>query len=74
MTDESSPNAVGSGIPARKPDYVAYSVRPRKDQQKSKWTEVGVAFRHKDGQGLDVLLDAVPLSGKIVLRVPESNG
>ena len=71
---EESPNSVGSGIPARRPDYVAYSVRPRKDQQKSKWTEIGVAFRHKDGNGLDILLDAAPLNGKIVLRAPDSNG
>lgn len=72
MTEE-SPNSIGSGNPARKPDYVAYSVRPR-NNQKAKWTEIGVAFKHKDGIGLDLLLDATPVSGKIVLRMPEANG
>jgi hypothetical protein len=57
----------------KKPDFVAFNVRPRNDK-KSRWTEIGVAFRHKDGNGLDILIDAVPLSGKIVLRLPaESN-
>jgi hypothetical protein len=67
-----NPTTVGNGTPAKKPDWIAYSVRPRQGQ-KSKWTEIGVAFKHKDGNGLDILTDVVPLSGKIVLRVPESN-
>jgi hypothetical protein len=66
-----NPTTTTNATPAKKPDYVAYNVRPRGDQ-KSVWRECGVAFRHKDGQGLDILLDAVPLSGKVVLRVPDS--
>ncbi len=54
----------------KKPDFVAYSVRQRKEN-KAKWTEIGVAFRHKDGNGFDILIDVAPLSGKIVLRTPE---
>lgn len=51
--------------------FVAYSVRERKDK-KSKFTEIGVAFPHKDGKGFDILYDAIPLSGRITLRVPET--
>ncbi len=71
MSEEQA-TKVGNGTPARKPDFVAYNVRPR-GEQKSRWTEIGVAFRHKDGNGLDILFEAIPLSGKIVLRTPESN-
>lgn len=53
----------------RKPAFIAYSVRDRgKD---SRWTEIGVAFPHKDGKGFDLLCDVVPLSGRITLRAPE---
>ena len=56
----------------KKPAYVAYSVRDRGEGKKARFTEIGVAFPHKDGKGFDILYDAVPLSGRITLRVPES--
>ena len=55
---------------ARKPSHTAYSIREREGKE-AKWTEIGVAFRNKDG-GFTVLFEAVPLTGKIVLRAPES--
>jgi hypothetical protein len=54
----------------KKPAFIAYSVRERKDK-KARFTEIGVAFPHKDGKGFDILYDAVPLSGRITLRVQE---
>jgi hypothetical protein len=36
--------------------------------EKSNWTRVGVAFPHKDGNGLNVELRAIPVSGKLVIR------
>lgn len=54
----------------KKPSFVAYSVRERQGK-KSRFIEIGVAFPHKDAKGFDVLCDAVPLSGRITLRVPE---
>jgi hypothetical protein len=53
----------------KKPAYVAYSVRER-EGKKARFTEIGVAFPHKDGKGFDILYDAIPLSGRITLRVP----
>ena len=53
----------------KKPAYVAYSVRER-EGRKARFTEIGVAFPHKDGKGFDILCDAIPLSGRITLRVP----
>ena len=36
--------------------------------EKSNWTRIGVAFPHKDSDGLNVELRAVPVSGKLVIR------
>jgi hypothetical protein len=57
---------------AKKPAFIAYSVRERGEGKKAKFTEIGVAFPHKDGKGFDILYDVVPLSGRITLRQPES--
>ena len=50
-------------------DYVAYGVREGQDEQ-SHWTRVGAAFAHKDGAGYDVILEAAPVNGRVVLREP----
>ena len=52
---------------AKRPDFAAYAVRDR-DDKKANWREIGVAFRHKDGKGMDLLLDATPVSGRVVIR------
>ncbi len=31
-------------------------------------TTIGAAFAHKDGEGFDVTLDALPVSGRVTLR------
>ena len=38
------------------------------EAEKSHWTRIGVAFPHKDGNGLNVELKAIPVSGKLVIR------
>ena len=35
------------------------------------WLNIGVAFPHKDTKGFNVMLQALPLNGKLVLRVYE---
>ena len=35
------------------------------------WSKIGVAFLHKDGKGLEVVLDALPVSGRVVLRISQ---
>jgi hypothetical protein len=52
---------------ATNPVYRAYSVVNREDQDDF-WIPVGVAFSHRDGAGFNVLLQALPINGKIVLR------
>lgn len=40
-------------------------------QKKSRWTKIGVAFPNKNGDGgFNVLLDALPVNGKIVIMPP----
>lgn len=48
--------------------YRVYSIiqRPKQDDY---WLNIGVAFPHDDGQGFNVLLQALPIGdGKLVLR------
>jgi len=54
-----------------KPPYIAYSVRDRGEGKKAKWTEIGVAFPHRDGKGFDILTDLIPHDGRITLRLNE---
>jgi len=56
-----------------KPTHIAYAVRNFEKDSKadSSWSRIGVAFAHKDNKGFDVTLDAVPVSGRVVLRVNE---
>jgi hypothetical protein len=50
-----------------KPDYRVYTVVKR-DGKDDFWLNLGVAFKHEDGQGFNLLLQALPLDGKLVLR------
>jgi hypothetical protein len=35
---------------------------------KAFWTKIGAAWQHKDGDGFNVTLMAMPLDGRIVIR------
>ena len=50
-----------------KPTYRAYTVIKRENKD-DYWLNLGVAFPHEDGEGFNLLLQAMPLDGKIVLR------
>jgi hypothetical protein len=54
----------------RKPDFIVSSVVDVADD-KSRWREIGVAFWNEKHDSMSVLLDAVPLSGKLVLMPPK---
>jgi len=55
-----------------KPHYIAYSVS-NGSEEKARWTRIGAAFAHKDAAGFDIVLDALPVTGRIVLREPKEN-
>ena len=50
-----------------KPDFRVYTVIKR-DGKDDYWLNLGVAFKHEDGDGYNLLLQAMPLDGKLVLR------
>ena len=52
----------------RKLDSDAFSVKDRGPNQDAIWTRLGAAWEHKDRNGHDILMDAIPLDGRIVLR------
>ncbi len=51
-----------------KPAFRAYSVIKRSDDKEDYWLNIGAAFEHEDGEGMNVLLQALPIDGKLVLR------
>ena len=53
----------------RRPDFIAHAVVQA--GTRSRWREVGVAFWNARQDTLTVLLDAMPLSGRIVLGTRE---
>ncbi len=56
-----------------RPAFTAYSVEPKVDGKpdKPRWTPIGVAWPHRDGEGYDITLDALPIGNRITLRVPK---
>lgn len=61
MSEENTP---------KKPSFIASQVNEGKDG-KSHFDRIGAAFEHGDGDGHTVLLDSMPLDGRIVLRTPQ---
>ena len=51
----------------RRPSHRLYRVLG--DGQDAIWTPIGAAWPNKDGQGFSLVCDAVPLHGRIVMRV-----
>ena len=49
------------------PAFRVYSAIPRQGNGED-WLSIGLAVPHRDGQGFDVLLQALPLNPKLVLR------
>lgn len=53
---------------AKKPSHYAFVVSG--DGDKKTWVRIGAAWANADGQGLNLVLDALPVSGRLTLRVP----
>lgn len=56
---------------SKPPAFIAWHVRKKDD--KSFWTRIGAAWDHKDGEGLTLQLETVPIDGRIILRVPQAD-
>ena len=55
------------GETASRTDASRLHGHPR-DGQDDYWLNIGLAFPHKDGSGFNIMLQALPLDGKIVCR------
>ena len=64
-TASASPKTASSA-----PAYRAYTVvkREGKNTKPDYWLNIGAAFAHEDGAGFNLLLQALPVDGKLVLR------
>jgi hypothetical protein len=64
-------------MPTQQPAYRAFTVVKREGQD-DYWLPIGAAFPHQNGDGLNVVLQALPMPGpdgqcKIVLRPPKDD-
>lgn len=51
----------------KQPTHRAYSVI-RREGQDDFWLNLGLVFPHKDGNGFNIMLQALPIDGKLVCR------
>jgi hypothetical protein len=58
---------------AKQPTHRAYAVI-RRENQDDFWLNLGLVFPHKDGGGFNIMLQALPLDGKIVCREISDDG
>lgn len=54
----------------KKPSFIAYQVNKGQDG-KSHFNRVGAAFEHSDGDGHNILLDSIPVDGRVTLRTAQ---
>ena len=52
----------------KRPDYSVNTVIPTENGDR--WREIGVGFASEKGGTITILLDALPVSGKLVLTPP----
>jgi len=55
---------------AKRTSHSVYVVEGQGDS--AFWTRVGAAWQHDDGNGFNLTLTAVPMSGRLVVRKPNS--
>lgn len=62
--------------PTNSPAFMLYRVDGNGSE--ARWTRIGAAWPNKDGKGFNILCDAVPLQGRIVMRAytpkPKADG
>jgi len=63
-------NATQKTTGPKLPSHIAYTVEER-DGKKPFWQKIGGAWAHADGRGMTLQLAAMPLDGRITLRVTE---
>ena len=54
----------------KRPDFVVL-VGTNRGRDRTHWREIGAAWWNASGESINVVLDAVPLSGKVLLAPPK---
>ena len=60
---------MASNTSGSKPAFNVFTVEERENEDPF-WLKIGICFEHKDGKGLNLILNALPLDNRLVLRVP----
>jgi hypothetical protein len=57
----------------QRPTHNAFTVRKYKvnGEHRSQYTKIGAAWQHGDGKGYDVVLECLPVDGRVSLRLNE---
>ena len=56
---------------SKRPSHAVYVVEG--EGERAFWTKIGAAWQHEDGDGFNVALTAVPLTGRLVIRKPKAD-
>ena len=51
--------------------FIVEDYNTRDGEEKSNWIRIGVAFENKDAKGFNIQLTALPVTGKLVIRLHE---
>ena len=54
------------------PVLIALMAKRSRNSKRTYWQRIGCAYPHESGAGLTVVLDLMPLDGRIVLLEPEA--
>jgi hypothetical protein len=68
--DNQRENPIMKQTKSSKPDYAVYVVEGEGDN--AYWTKIGSAWSHKDGEGVNITLNAFPVNGKLTVRKPKA--
>lgn len=57
---------------AKRPTHAIYVVQG--EGENTRWVRIGAAWQHKDKKGSQLVFDALPVSGRVVMRAVEDDG
>lgn len=58
---------------ANKSAILGYTITNLGVGRKAVWSKIAAAWAHKDGDGYQVRMDALPVDGRLVLRAPKDD-
>jgi hypothetical protein len=64
-----NPQANTSNGKGTAPTHIVYQVLDREGDKSAIWTRIGAAWPHNDGKGFNITLTALPVDGRLSVRV-----